>query len=258
MKSFWKKPAQIPIVAGHRGSPAKSPENTISSFLKASEDGADAVELDIRLTLDREAVVIHDERLERTTNGTGLVRNHTVPELKQFSAGSWFSDEYTDEKIPTLIEVIGVLPPNIGVNIEIKSGLLGKRRYEIVDSCLKIIYDHHLEKRVLLSSFSLNLLKRIRQTDAAVPIGILSLPGARTLNRSIKKIAELGADYLITGNLKISRTIVDGLHAQNVRIGMYTVNRPEDIENSVQNGIDLIITDEPCKVLKFIKQRGAR
>ena len=96
-------------VIAHRGSKGVRPENTLAAFKKAIEEGADGIETDVHLSKDGEMVIIHDETVDRTTNGTGRVFDHTLAELKQLSAGGSFSGRYQNEKIPTLQEVVDLL-----------------------------------------------------------------------------------------------------------------------------------------------------
>src|SRR3712207_5048900 len=110
-------------IMAHRGAAAYAPENTIAAFTKAIEMKADAIELDIHLSKDDHIVVIHDEKVDRTTNGKGLVMEFTLEELKRLDAGSWFNKEFKNEKIPTLREVLELVAyKNIDLNIEIKAG----------------------------------------------------------------------------------------------------------------------------------------
>src|SRR5919197_4354903 len=95
-----------PLVVGHRGAMGYAPENTLASFELAVEQGADVVELDVHLSRDGQVVVIHDEQLDRTTDGRGLVGDRTLDELKRLDAGSWFDPRFAGQRIPTLHEVL--------------------------------------------------------------------------------------------------------------------------------------------------------
>src|SRR5258705_12246401 len=118
----WLHLRTFPVVVAHRGSSAITPENTLAAFRQASSDGAAAVELDVRLSKDGEVVVIHDEKLHRTTGGRGRGSDFSLKELRQLSAGSWFHKEFSSETIPTLAEILALLRGIMGVKIEIKHG----------------------------------------------------------------------------------------------------------------------------------------
>ncbi len=96
-------------IFAHRGSKGTHPENTLASFKEAVRVGSDGIELDVHLTKDGQLVVIHDETVDRTTNGTGEIRNLTLAEIKAMDAGSWFKNDFAGEKIPTLDEVLHLL-----------------------------------------------------------------------------------------------------------------------------------------------------
>ena len=108
-------------IIGHRGYPAKYPENTLAAFEAAIEAGAVMIELDVMLSRDRKVVVIHDATLDRTTNGKGSVADLTLAELKQLDAGSWFDAQFVGQQIPELSEVLDLVNGRAYVNIEIKS-----------------------------------------------------------------------------------------------------------------------------------------
>ncbi|MGL4971324.1 MAG: glycerophosphodiester phosphodiesterase family protein, partial [Cetobacterium sp.] len=107
-------------ILAHRGASGTAPENTIAAFKKAIIDGCDGFEFDVQQTKDGKLVVFHDWTLERTSNGKGYVREHTLDELKELDAGSWFGEEFKGEKIPTLEETLDLIPDNMLINIELK------------------------------------------------------------------------------------------------------------------------------------------
>ena len=109
-----------PLIIAHRGDSSEAPENTMEAFRRAVEAGADGIELDVRLTRDREVVVIHDWLIDRTTPGAGPVGTHTLAELKKMDAGSWFDPRFKSARVPTLAEVFEGLPASLLVNVEIK------------------------------------------------------------------------------------------------------------------------------------------
>ena len=109
-----------PLIAAHRGFSAQYPENTMASFEAAVQAGAHMIELDVTLSRDEEVVVIHDDTVDRTSDGSGPVRAFTLRELKQLDAGRWFQPRFSGEKIPALKEVLAAFKDRIWINIEIK------------------------------------------------------------------------------------------------------------------------------------------
>src|SRR5690554_212857 len=137
-------------VAGHRGFKAKYPENTILSYTRALELGVDMLEIDLNMTRDKEIVLIHDRTVDRTTNGTGAIRDFSLAEIKQLDAGGWFSPEFRDLRIPTLQELIDLLKdyPNILLNVEIKD-----RTHEMVDATMALLNREGLMDRCVFTCF---------------------------------------------------------------------------------------------------------
>lgn len=127
---YWTGKFPIMVIA-HRGFSGQAPENTLASFQKAVELGSDMIELDVRFSKDGQVVVIHDDTIDRTTNGRGKVADYTLKELKQFDAGSWFAPQFSGERIPTLKEVLELVKGKVLVNIEIKDESPGQ--YKITD-----------------------------------------------------------------------------------------------------------------------------
>src|SRR3972149_9393656 len=115
---YWTGRFPVMVIA-HRGFSGQAPENTLASFKKARELGSDMIELDVRFSKDGHMVVMHDDTLDRTTNGRGKVADYTLKELKQLDAGSWFAPQFSDERIPNLNEVLELAKGKILVNIEI-------------------------------------------------------------------------------------------------------------------------------------------
>jgi glycerophosphoryl diester phosphodiesterase len=174
---FWKPLNTGPLYKnypflkfGHRGSTVSEPENTIPSFLKAIFDGCNAIELDIHMTKDNHLVVIHDDRLERTTDGIGFIENHTLAELKTLNAAKLW--ENRDEKIPTLKEVFEAIPPNIIVNVEIKNfSFFSEQRIEL--ELVRFIRDNDLRDRVIVSSFNPFNIWRVKMADPQIFTALL-------------------------------------------------------------------------------------
>ena len=157
--NYWKQSTDNIYVAAHRGWSEKYPENTMLAFREAIKLGVDQVETDIRLTKDQELVLIHDGKVDRTTNGTGKVCDMTLAELKSLDAGSWKGEEFTGCRIPTLVEFLEMLQefPEMTVDIEIKN-LYQDWSDEITeaacDRILKLLDDYGLTDRCVINTWS--------------------------------------------------------------------------------------------------------
>ena len=158
----------------HRGASGRAPENTHVAFAAALALGAEAIELDVQLSADGELVVIHDETLERTTDGTGPVGDRTAAELAALDAGSWFAPEFRGERIPLLADVIAQLRDHVTLNVEIKSA----RDLGVIEPKLAaLVAAERATERIVFSSLltSVPTIKRCvsQSTDNAVtPVGL--------------------------------------------------------------------------------------
>ena len=164
-----------PLVWAHRGASGHAPENTLAAFQMAADMGADGVELDIQLTKDNQIVVIHDETIDRTSNGKGNVRDYTLDELRQFYYNKT-KPEVEWEDIPTMAEVFDLLKPTgLFINIEIKTGVYFYQ--EIEEKILALAKEKGMEGRVCYSSFNHYTVKRIQQLAPKATVGFLYADG---------------------------------------------------------------------------------
>lgn len=145
-------------VIAHRGASGYAPENTMAAFNRALEMNVHGIELDVQMSRDNEIVVIHDYKVDRTTNGVGKVRQHTLEELKGLDSGTWFDTAFAQEKIVTLEEVFQEIPSDMLINVEIKNQ--SKVKDNIAEKLVELIdkYDRH--KTVIISSFDHTVLKK--------------------------------------------------------------------------------------------------
>ena len=226
----------------HRGASGYAPENTIAAMKKAVEKGAEAVEFDVQLSRDNRLVVIHDYKIDRTTNGKGYVMKKTLEELKKLDAGSWYGEEYRGEMIPTLEEVIEELPDDILLNIEIKSFALDKR--DIAKKVVEVVEEYGIEERVIITSFDHKLLKRARKRSSRIKIGLLFSGRLRGI-KDYGKIDELNPWSIHPSQKYLDEEGIRELKGTGCRIYTYTVNSPERLKELREAGIDGIFSDYP-------------
>lgn len=159
--NYWNQSSENIYVAAHRGWSSHYPENTISAFRKALELDVDQLETDLHMTSDGELVLMHDHKLDRTTNGTGLVHDHTLEELKKLDAGAWKGEQFKGLQIPTFIEFMELVKdhPTLTLNVELKDYPkdLGELAYESCDKALAIIDQYGYTDRVVINSWSAKL-----------------------------------------------------------------------------------------------------
>jgi glycerophosphoryl diester phosphodiesterase len=233
----------IPAVFAHRGVSAKAPENTLAAFQLALNQNVDGIELDVHLSADGQVVVIHNSKIDQTTNGKGAVRKSSFQNLRKFDAGSWFSPEFAGERIPSLSEVLILVEDKLITNIELKSsGFPGDRLPKKVSEVVK---HHRLEKKIIFSSFSPWALLRIKKLLPEVPIGLLILPG---LLGTIVRIIFGGSKkyYSIHPHISsVTPKMLRQVKLKGKKVIAYAVNESKDIRRLFAEGIDGIITDNP-------------
>lgn len=239
-------------VWAHRGASAYAPENTLEAFRLAAEQGADGVELDVQLTRDGKLVVIHDETIERVSDGTGYVKDYTLKELKKFHFNK-LHPEYKDAKIPTLEEVYTLLKPEgLTINVELKTSVI---RYEgIEELALDLAKAMGMEDRIVYSSFLHSSLVRIKKLNPAAKTGILYSDGWINVPKYAQKI---GADYLhpSMNHLK-SEKLIKKCRDKNLGLHVWTVNEEGFMKYLIGHKIEAIITNVPDICRKAVDDMG--
>ncbi|MDC3415446.1 glycerophosphodiester phosphodiesterase [Aquibacillus sp. 3ASR75-54] len=229
------------IIYAHRGASKLAPENTMPAFELAYKMGAEGIETDVQLTKDNVPVLIHDENVRRTTNGTGFLLDYTLAELKQLDAGSWFSDQYRGTSIPTLHEFLQwVQDKHIKINLELKNNIIDYKDLE------KIVYDHleafNLLDRTVISSFNSASIHQVGLIDESVTTGFLT-------SQKIKDLIDFAKDQGARGlHIKyrmLNPSIVKEAHLNNLYVAVYTVNRPIQLRRCFRLSCDAIFTDVP-------------
>jgi glycerophosphoryl diester phosphodiesterase len=228
-----------PLVIGHRGASADAPENTIAAFELALEQGADGIELDVHLSRDGQPVVIHDFTLERTTDGAGPVSELGVRELKRLDAGGWWDRRFRGQRLQTLPEVLERFRERARFWIELKAGsALYPGIEERVVSTIEI-YD--VLDRVLVQSFDLDAIARVRALNREVRVG--ALLGQAPLDRGLLQPGV--ADAICPGAHVLTETMLGDIREAGRDCYVWTVNEPAQMDRLVEWGVTGIITDRP-------------
>ncbi|MGE3290284.1 MAG: glycerophosphodiester phosphodiesterase [Geminicoccaceae bacterium] len=248
----WRRgiPSLLPgldPVIGHRGAAARAPENTLAGLRKAHALGAGWVEFDVMLTADRVPVLIHDETLERTTNGRGEVAAHTAAEIAELDAGSWFAPGFAGERVPALAEAIALLLAlGLGANVEIKPAA-GRETVtgEVVAACLRQHWPQD-GPGLLLSSFERPALAAAARVAPDLPRGLL----AEDLPQDWEaELGQLGCTTLHLDHTRIDPMRMRELAGEGVPVLLYTVNDPVRARDLRAAGATAIITDVPDLLL---------
>nr|WP_281378788.1 glycerophosphodiester phosphodiesterase family protein [Paenibacillus phyllosphaerae] len=239
----------IAIVA-HRGASAYAPENTMAAFELAAEMQADYIELDVHMSKDGELVVIHDEALARTTDGEGLVKDHTWEELRQLDAGGKFDPVYRGEPIPLLREVLARYAGRIGILIELKSPAqypgLEEKLAELIEETVQGQPSDSSATPIMVQSFDLGSIQRLAKRLPDIPRAALIGTGDQPLltDTQLSDIAAY-ADYINYNYEFLDWELVDRIHAYDRKVMAWTLRDSQDSERISRIGVDGIITDYP-------------
>ena len=221
---------------GHRGAKGHLPENTLASFQKAIDLGANGIELDVHLSADGQVIVMHDETIDRTTDGKGAVKQQPLAGLKTHRIDFQF-------EIPTLSEVFDLVDRKVLVNIELKV-------FETAEPVVLLIEKYVLEKGwqysdFLISSFDWLALEKVRALHAEIPLGVLT---STDLDLAIAFAKVINAETIHPYFHLLTDENVARMQAQNLKVYTWTVNEFEDLHRVTSLGVDGIITDFPDRL----------
>jgi glycerophosphoryl diester phosphodiesterase len=229
-------------VIGHRGAMGHCPENTFASFERALELGADWIELDVHLTRDGALAVIHDEMLDRTTDGHGLVKEHTLAELKRLDAGAWFGPEYAGQRIPTLDEVLAWSRVHATVvDIEIKNAPIYYAGIE--EKVVESLDRAEMAEQVIVISFDHRSVQRVKALDSRIVTGVLY--GARPTDGGLGLAHAARADVVLPHWAYVTPEDVQVAHAAGLAVAPWATSDPEILRNLIAAGVDAIGTNHP-------------
>jgi len=234
-----------PLYIAHRGLSARYPETYKRQFEGAVDAGAQMIELDVSLSKDRKLVVIHDDTVDRTTNGTGPVNALTLETLRRLDAGSWFDPRFKGERLPTLAQVLDMAKGRVWVNVEIKPEAFDPNgpADAVERQVLDLVHEKKMIGDVLVSSFDWRVLEYLRQLDSTIAIGLLAeVPAGAPLLDWIDRVNAFSwhPDYRV-----LDRAQVETVHNLGVRVFPYTVKGRIDTQGLLAMGVDGLFVDQP-------------
>ncbi len=249
----WVRPEK-PLVIAHRGYSVVAPENTILAYRKAIEAGADMLELDINMTCDGELVMIHDHRLERTTNGTGYVHDHTLSDIQLLDAGYHFRPYIKGATIPTTEEAINLaIETGIKMCFEIKGGEVERAKI-IAQKLMDLLKKYNAFEWASISSYYPEACAVARQLCPELVITRERLPDDSKFNlpEAIKQANILNSPIMLSDFHTLDKKAVDGLHTAGIAMWSWNPFERSEIEQVIAFGVDGIMGDNPEVARKLV------
>lgn len=259
---FQKKPIKFNsdnvVITSHRGASNLAPENTLSSINLALKSKPNKIEVDVHQTLDSIVILMHDTTLDRTTNGSGLIKEQTFGNISKLDAGSWFSKDFLGEKVPTLEDVIKLTKGKCQLIIEIKKG--NDFYPNIINNILKTIKKLDAEKWVIIHSFDYKILENVHKLNSKIPVQKLVFLKFKfipfIISNKIEKLEIKKYPYIKEYSLNYifsNRSIINYLKINGKKINIWTVNDSITAKKIMALGADGIITDNPDILKKISK-----
>lgn len=239
-------------IVAHRGWSGRAPENTAAAFrLAFSRPYVSGVELDVQLTKDRVPVVIHDFTLERTTNGTGLVGDHTYDQLRRLDAGGWFSERYRGEPIPTLAKALEIAKGRGIVNVELKT--TGSLYPGLAERSIEVIRRLGMEKDVFLTSFDHAVVKEASGLAPDIQSGLLFSRRPILVTEQLKAA---GATWISVAHPHVTKRLAEEAREQGFGLMAWTVDEAERVRQIAELGAEIVIcTNHPDRAAEALGRK---
>ena len=233
------------LVIAHRGASAVAPESTKAAIRAAAQAGADMIELDVQMTLDRRLIVFHDDRLERTTDGTGAVRNHRYAHLARLDSGAWFHPRFAGERILLLSQALRLIPSRMRINLELKRT---GQRAALLRRLLRCVRHDRVGARLLVSSVDPLLLQPLSHRLAT------ALICRRDPDRSLQQAVRLGCAAWHPFHRLLTPGRLRRAHAAHVRVHAWTVDGLARVRELMRWGVDGLFTNHPARLAEGVRR----
>jgi glycerophosphoryl diester phosphodiesterase len=234
------------FVAAHRGFSKIYPENTMSAFKSAIELCIDIIEVDIQFSKDEQIIVYHNDVLRNTNHS---ISNLNFDDLKHFDNGSWFSEEFKNERIPLLCEVINELHSKAYLIIEIKP-LFSEFTKRCIDNLISLLCETNYISNVVIASFDVNNISYIKTVNSKINTAAIFLPDSKLLPNEIKN--ECNCDAIICYIDELNKLFSDNATANNIFLGVYGAETKADLEKCISHNVKVVGSDHPEKILNLL------
>lgn len=245
-----------PRVIAHRGFSGAAPENTLAALRAAIEVGADMAELDVGLTSDGEVVLLHDETLDRTTDGRGRLSATPLDEVRKLDAGSWFSSEFTGEKVPLLDEALALVRGKILLNIEIKGeAVTDQVEGGIADKVLELVRKLDMLDQIVISSFEPRALKHARRLEPRVKTASLYNRKIHRGMSPIEVMRDADSNGFNVSARRLKKKVIRECRRYERPLTVYTVDDEKAMRRLIAKGVHGIFTNRPDVMIGVVAGR---
>ena len=234
------------IVVAHRGAAGAAPENTLASIRRAIEDGADWVEIDVQETRDGQVVVIHDSDFMKLSGNPLKVWDGDLAEIRQIDVGSWFGDEFADQRVPTLQQVLEEIRGRSRLVIELK--YYGHDQ-QLEQRVVELVEDAGMTQDVVIMSLKLAGVEKVQALRPDWTTGLLAAT-------AIGKLSKVDVDFLAVNQNMANRGFIRRAHASGKRVFVWTINDALSLSRWMSMGVDGVITDEPALAKRVLAERS--
>lgn len=232
----------------HRGASGNYPENTLLAFQRALEIGVDEIELDLYFTKDEQLVIMHDSTVNRTTDGTGLIADLTLAEIKSLDAGIVFGESFRGERVPTWEEALELVSGKVKLNVHLKCGGDSEGRYE--RKVAGALRDFQMVEASILACDYDESVGRFAEINPTIECRIF--PRSRTPEEYIKKSVEMGLRTIQPGRAITTQDFVQQAHNAGLVVHVFYADTPEDMRHYIEMGVDGILTNYPERLKDVI------
>ena len=238
-----QKGVTVVKIFAHRGFSGIAPENTMAAFERAVAIKADGIETDVHLSKDGKVVICHDETIDRTTSGSGLIQDYTFEQLQAFDAGSKFAPEFSRERIPALEDLLKLVrQTDLLLNIELKTDKIAYPQIEA--KVVALLKDYDLVERAMISSFNFRSIAKVKELMPELPTAAL-MKNPNTISDFWERMLELKVAAVHPEHKYLDHDFIDAAHKRGILVNTWTPNQTEELRRLLELQPDGVITNFP-------------
>jgi glycerophosphoryl diester phosphodiesterase len=236
------------LTIAHRGASGYAPENTLAAYRRAVAQGVTFIETDLHLTRDAHFVALHDETVNRTTNGQGPIQRMTLLEARRLDAGSWFGSEFIGERLPTLPEILDFAKKHdVVFYLELKSDGFWGGDHALISA----LRDSGEIPRVIVMAFDASILEGLRKIEPTLMTALLY---DGTIENPLEKALSIGARQIAVKGDLMTPNFLSEAHKKDIQLVCWTINQPAHMRLLAAAGVDGIMSDYPDRLLAALKK----